>query len=73
MTFVKHFLTGIFPCQKGGEDVEYLTIKEAADLKGCSGSYISRLVKNKKIDSINKTNPKNGQSCYMIPLSALPE
>ncbi len=53
--------------------MEYLTIGEVAELKCCSGSYISRLVKNKKIDSVNKTNPKNGQSCYMIPLSALPE
>lgn len=53
--------------------MDYLTVKEAAELKGCTERYIQRLVKENKISSEQKINPQNKQLCYMIPVSALPE
>lgn len=53
--------------------MEYLTVKEVAELKGCSGSYVSRLIKCGKLKSITESNEKNGQPRYMIPVSSLPE
>lgn len=53
--------------------MEYLTIQEVAALKGCSGSYISRIAKSGKIECLIETNASNNQPSYMIPISALPE
>lgn len=53
--------------------MEYLTVKEVAELKGCSGSYINRLAKSGKLTSITENNTQNGQSCYLFPVSSLPD
>lgn len=53
--------------------MDYLTVKETAELKGCSERYIQRLIKNGKIVSEQVNNIYNNQPCYMIPVSALPE
>ena len=53
--------------------VDYLTVKEVSELKKCSGSYISRMIRDKKIDYIEKINISNNQPYYLIPVSALSE
>lgn len=53
--------------------MDYLTVKELAELKGCSERYIQRLVKNNKMTSEQVNNIYNNQPCYMIPISALSE
>ncbi|MDE6677635.1 MAG: hypothetical protein K2K02_01210, partial [Ruminococcus sp.] len=53
--------------------MEYLTVKETAKLKSCSGSYVSRMIRDRKIEFIEKINLSNNQPYYLIPVSALPE
>lgn len=53
--------------------MDYLTVKEVAELKGCSERYIKRLCKEQKIQIELQPHPQNKQLCYMIPISALPE
>lgn len=53
--------------------MDYLTVKEAAELKGCSERYIQKLIKEGKLNSEQNVNSCNNQMCYMIPVSALPE
>ncbi len=53
--------------------MDYLTVKEVAEIKGCSVQYIRKLTKNDKIQSIKQLHPELKQECYMIPLSALSE
>lgn len=53
--------------------MDYLTVKEAAELKGCSERYIKKLCKEGAIKAEVKLHPQNKQPCYMIPVSALPE
>ena len=53
--------------------MDYLTVKEAAELKGCSERYIKKLCKDGNIQAEVKPHPQNKQPCYMIPVSALPE
>lgn len=48
----------------------YLTIKEVAELKGCSIKYLQRVVLSGKIKSEKVVNGKNRPQ-YFIPLSAL--
>ena len=55
------------------ENVDYLTVKQVAELKGCSERYIKRIAKERKIECIEKPNPANGHYYYLIPVSALPE
>ncbi len=59
----------------GGEEksLDYLTVGEMADLKGCSVQYVKRICKEGKIKTELWKHPQNKQSCYMIPVSALPE
>lgn len=52
--------------------MEYLTVKEAAELKGCSEQYVKKLCKDNKLQSIQEINSK-GRPKYLIPVSALPE
>ncbi|MFV0399094.1 MAG: MerR family transcriptional regulator, partial [Oscillospiraceae bacterium] len=47
-----------------------LTVKEVADLKGCSLQYIKRIAKDGELPSTMGT-ASNGRPCYLIPLSAL--
>lgn len=53
--------------------MDYLTVKEAAELKGCSERYIQRLIKSEKLSYKEQINARNNQICYMIPVTALPE
>ena len=49
-----------------------ITIKEAAELKGCSEQYLRKQALNGQIKSSTETT-KNGRKKYMIPLSELTE
>lgn len=53
--------------------MDYLTVKELAELKGCSGSYISRMIRDSKIQYIEKINSSNNQPYYAIPIASLSE
>ncbi|MDE6835192.1 MAG: hypothetical protein K2J39_13245 [Ruminococcus sp.] len=53
--------------------MEYLTLKELAELKGCSVSYISRLIKINKLSAESTLNPETNKIHSLIPISALSE
>lgn len=53
--------------------MDYLTVKETAELKGCSERYIKTLCKDGKMKADLQPHPQNKQLCYMIPVSALSE
>lgn len=53
--------------------MDYLTVKELADLKGCSERYVQRLIKSNKIVAEERINPSNKQICYSIAVSVLSE
>ena len=53
--------------------MDYLTVKQVAELKGCSERYIQRIVQNGKLEAIQELNPDNNCMQYKIPVSALPE
>ena len=53
--------------------MDYLTVKEVAQLKQCSIQYIKRLCKDEKLQTELQPHPQNKQLCYMIPVSALSE
>lgn len=53
--------------------MDYLTVKEVAELKGCSVRYINRLIKNGKMQAEMQFDEAIKQNCYFIPISALPE
>jgi len=61
-----------FPAERR-KNVDYLTVKEVAELKSCSKRYIQRLIKNGKMVSEQTNNIYNNQPCYIIPVTALPE
>lgn len=51
--------------------MDYLTVKEVAELKGCSERYIQRLVKSNKLVAEECINSSNKQPCYSIAVSTL--
>ena len=53
--------------------MDYLTVKEVAELKGCTERYIQRIVQNGKLEAIQELNSDNNCMQYKIPVSALPE
>lgn len=53
--------------------MDYLTVKETSELKGCSVRYINRLIKNGKMQAEIRFDDTIKQNCYFIPISALPE
>ena len=53
--------------------MDYLTVKEVAELKGCSERYVQRLCKSGKIEFTSYIDPNNSQQSYSIPISALPD
>jgi len=53
--------------------MDYLTVKELAELKGCSEQYAKRIVKDGKINAEMQINPETKKMRYMIPISTLPE
>lgn len=52
--------------------MDYLTVKETAELKGCSERYMQQICKQGKIECVSEINSKN-RIKFMIPVSALPE
>ena len=52
--------------------MNYLTVKEVAELKNCSERYIKQLCKDGKIQTEQELNCK-GRMKYLIPVSALSE
>jgi len=52
--------------------MDYLTVKEVAELKGCSERYVKKLAKDGKLESVQEMSCK-GRPKYLIPVSALPE
>jgi len=53
--------------------LDFLTVKEYAELKECKPQYIQKLAKEGKIPSEQRPHPQNKKLCYMIPVSALSE
>lgn len=53
--------------------MNYLTVKETAELKGCSIQYMKKLAKNGKIKAEIKFDPEIKQERYFIPVETLPE
>ncbi|MDE5772380.1 MAG: Mu transposase C-terminal domain-containing protein [Ruminococcus sp.] len=53
--------------------MDYLTVKETAELKGCSERYIRKLIGDGEIFSESIINTSNGHTCHSIPVSALSE
>lgn len=53
--------------------MEFLTVKEVAELKGCSEQYIKRIVKEGKLEAIQAVCGQNNCMQYKIPISALPD
>jgi Mu transposase, C-terminal./Mu DNA binding, I gamma subdomain./Integrase core domain. len=53
--------------------VANLTVKEVADLKGCSEQYIRKMIKNRKIEAIESDRKANNHSIYLIPTETLPD
>ena len=53
--------------------MEYLTVKEVAELKGCTARYIKRIAQQGKIEAVQELNPDNNCMQYKIPITSLPE
>lgn len=49
-----------------------LTAKQVAEVKGCSGRYIKRLIQEGKLQAQEVLNDKNRKT-YLVPLEALDE
>lgn len=52
--------------------MEYLSVKEVAELKGCSERYIQNCISKGKLEAIEKLNEK-GKMKFYLPVSTLPE
>lgn len=53
--------------------MEYLSVKDVAELKGCGERYIQRIIKEGKLQAVQNENPANHFKEYLIPFSGLPE
>lgn len=53
--------------------MDYLTVKEVAELKCCFERYIRRQIYKGDISANQVVNEANGHLSYLIPISALPE
>ncbi len=53
--------------------MDYLTVKETAELKGCSIQHIKKLAKNGKIKAEIKFDPEIKQKRYFVSVETLPE
>ena len=53
--------------------MNYLTVKEVAELKSCSTQHIKKLAKDGKIKAEIKFDPEIKQERYFIPIKTLPE
>lgn len=48
--------------------MEYLTVKEVAELKGCSEQYVKKIIKDGKLSAEQTVNEKSRPK-YLIPVS----
>lgn len=53
--------------------MDYLSVKETAEIKSCSERYIKKLCKDGKLEAVQQPHPQNKCMCYMIPVTALSE
>lgn len=53
--------------------MDFLTVKEVAELKGCSERYIQNCISKGKLEAIQDVCGQNNCMQYKIPVSALPE
>lgn len=53
--------------------MDYLTVKEYAELKCCKPQYVRKLILDGKLEAEQCTHSQNKQMCYMIPVSTLSE
>ena len=52
--------------------MDLLSVKQVADLKGCSTTYIKKIIKQGKIKAVKELNAKNRPE-YKIPVTELEE
>ncbi|MGN1105584.1 MAG: hypothetical protein ACI4RH_02960, partial [Huintestinicola sp.] len=52
--------------------MDYISVKEYADIKGCSVRYIQQQIKIGKITAVEETSSKNCRK-FLIPIDNLPE
>ena len=52
--------------------MDFLTVKEVAELQGCSIRYIQKEIKARHIYVQERKSPDNGRKQYLIPLTSLP-
>ena len=52
--------------------MEYLSVKEVAELKGCSERYIQKNIADGKLEAKCEINSK-GKNKFLVPITALPE
>lgn len=52
--------------------MEYLSVKEVAELKGCSERYIQKNIADGKLEAKCEINSK-GKNKFLVPIFALPE
>lgn len=50
---------------------DFLTVRQVAELKGCSDQYIRSLIKQNRINHVEDADPDNHRKAWLIPLSAL--
>lgn len=53
--------------------MEFLTVKDVAEIKGCSERYIKKLAHDGKITANKEINSQNNCMQYLFPVSELPE
>lgn len=53
--------------------MDYLTVADVAELKGCTVRYVQDMCKVGKIKAITRTSAQNNRAQYLIPISALPD
>lgn len=53
--------------------MEYLTVKQVADLKRCSERYVRKMISQNKLIAEQSEEPINHILQYMIPIETLPE
>lgn len=51
--------------------MDYLTVRQVAEIKGCSVRYIQKCITDRKLEAVIECS--NNCNQYMIPVSALPE
>ncbi len=53
--------------------IEVLTVKEVAELKGCSEQYVKKMITQGKLKVDEQLNETNKQKQYLIEVASLPE